>query len=806
MEAKNHNTIITPNFPETIISEIHRIKKFYFFLVAIIQILRSLAYALGLVLIWSLILPENPIASAEVGLVVFIVSLFLCEWQIRMPRISPLLLSLDMKNHTTKTSIYDRKQWKEDSFREQWKAPAQEILSEIRSLERNRLLLQTSSLFLPAVLACFLMAFTNASPLSGFFELKRIFSPKRVYLNVIQGGIGNFPSKPISISPSNPLKIEVAQSNLIEIIYSNKSDKKAPPTIELRAQENQETIYQTFQMSLQQVENRSFYGIQFSIPSNSLLFVPDFIKDKPLAIITVEKLPVPEVTLKPEQPIQQPWPDDKPINVIIDVSSKKPLQNLNLIIKVGSHNFKESIFNIASEEKYKIHVKQSISLSKYLDEDTALVEIRAEAIDRSIPKPMIGYSQALSFETISSYGRYRKTLTSLKKIKEKLDSSVSSSKPNIDKETAPLMEEIAHAADQSPFFDALDRLQISNINKMIKQNIEQADLAKVLQISKVVSEFLEDHEMLDDRERDRDFFVAARGLSRLLEEKEGNPSLNGIAIDKILSFLADREKRWQARINRLVNAEKLTLKNDAIGKKTFSKSLNEIKKSSANPKETKYDSLHLLSQTVSLYRQWIEQLEAQEDLEREQKEKDRKKGIASAKEELQELQKRQLEISTRLHHADTRPKDEMAQDWPVTRMHENTNIEDTKKLEEKLNALAPRSAERLRLAMESMKVTAESGDESNFVKAESLSDLAGRLLHQTSKMTEQEEQQKGKRERRSSGNNYYGQSIVGGDVETEHEYQVDPHYREEVLDEVLKSEYEGDNKAILNNFLKRIIR
>lgn len=806
METKDHNANPTLSFPEIIISKIHRIKKFYFYLISTVQIIRSLAYGFGLMLIWSLILPEKPLAGAEIGLVAFIVSLTLCEWRIKMPKISPLLLSLDMKNPNTKTSIYDRKQWKEETFQQHWKSPAQEILSEIRSLERNRLLIQISSLVYPAIAACCLIFFTNASPLNGFFELKKLFSPKRVYLNVIQGGIGNAPNKPTSISSSNPLNIELAQTNLIEVNYTNKNENKAPPTIELRSQDNQENILQTFQMSLQQVENRSYYGIQFSAPSNSLLFVPDFTKDKALAIITVEKLPVPEVTLKPEQPIQQPWPDDKPINVVIDVTSKKPLQNLNLAIKVGNHNFKESIFTIASEEKYKIHVKQSISLSKYLDEDSALVEIRAEAIDRSIPKPMVGYSQALSFQTISSYGRYRKTLATLKKIKEKLDTSVSNSRPNIEKEAASTMEEVVREADQIPFFDALDRLQLNNISKMIKQNIEQGDLAKLLQLSKVVGEFLEDHEMLDDRERDRDFFVAARGLSRLLEEKENNPELNQIASEKILSFLADREKRWQARVNRLLNIEKLTLKKEALDKKIFSKSINDIKKASTNANDTKYDSLHLLAQTVSTYRQWIEQLEAQEDAEREQKEKDRKKGIASAKEELQQLQKRQLEISTRLHHADTRPKDEMAQDWPVTRMHENTNIEDTKKLESKLNALAPRSAERLRLAMESMKLTAESGETSDFIKAESLSDLAGRLLHQTAKMTEQEEQQKGKRERRSSGNNYYGQTIVGGDVETEHEYHVDPHYREEVLDEVLKSEYEGDNKAILNNFLKRVIR
>jgi hypothetical protein len=309
--------------------------------------------------------------------------------------------------------------------------------------------------------------------------------------------------------------------------------------------------------------------------------------------------------------------------------------------------------------------------------------------------------------------------------------------------------------------------------------------------------------MLDDRERDRDFFVAARGLSHLLELD--SPSTR-LAEEKMLDFLFEREKRWKIRVGKLVHPEKLKLLKDVVINHRFTKELNKIIQNTlSESQEEKKRSIRILSENVPYFRQWIEELEFVEDKEREEREKERQSGLASIREELKQLQKQQLEVSKHLHSSDTRSKDDLNQEWPIARMHQNSNIQDAGKLEQKLNALTPRSAERLSAAIESMKLAVQNGENSEFSQAESFADLASRLLHQASKMTE-EDRQKSRSAYRNKSGQYYGQSIVGGDVEIDHEYRVDPRYREDVLDEVLKSEYQGDNRTILNNFLKRIIR
>ena len=328
----------------------------------------------------------------------------------------------------------------------------------------------------------------------------------------------------------------------------------------------------------------------------------------------------------------------------------------------------------------------------------------------------------------------------------------------------------------------------------------------VYQLDTGTGRFLEEHEMLDDRERDRDFFVGARGLSRLLENSESSHAIIKLAGEKMLSFLTDRERRWKLRVARLNHPEALKLAKKVLNEHPFAKAISKTLQESTTQKNQNRNSLQTLSEAVSSYRQWIDELEAQEDKDRENLEKQRQKSLVSARDELQELQRRQLEVSKQMHRADSRTQDELAKDWTIARMHENTNISAAGKLEEKLNALTPHSAERLSAAVEAMKLTLENGNEADYVHAETFADLAGRLLHQASKMTQEEEQQKTRRDHRNSGDNYYGQAIIGGDIETEHEYHVDPRYREEVLDEVIKSDYQGDNRTLLNNFLKRIIR
>ncbi len=107
-----------------------------------------------------------------------------------------------------------------------------------------------------------------------------------------------------------------------------------------------------------------------------------------------------------------------------------------------------------------------------------------------------------------------------------------------------------------------------------------------------------------------------------------------------------------------------------------------------------------------------------------------------------------------------------------------------------------------------MKSTVSFGNDKKFVLAESNSDMAARLLRQAESATKQSQNKRRSRgrRRRVTGDNYYGQPVVGGDIEIQREYQVDRRFREDILDEVLNSGEDVENRVLLDNYLRRVIR
>ena len=81
------------------------------------------------------------------------------------------------------------------------------------------------------------------------------------------------------------------------------------------------------------------------------------------------------------------------------------------------------------------------------------------------------------------------------------------------------MEESIKMSYRSPFFDGLDRHDLSAIDSSLKDLKTGVTTDKLLAASEGLNSFLFEHETIDDRERDRDFFVAARSLSRQLSPK-----------------------------------------------------------------------------------------------------------------------------------------------------------------------------------------------------------------------------------------------------------------------------------------------
>jgi hypothetical protein len=193
---------------------------------------------------------------------------------------------------------------------------------------------------------------------------------------------------------------------------------------------------------------------------------------------------------------------------------------------------------------------------------------------------------------------------------------------------------------------------------------------------------------------------------------------------------------------------------------------------------------------------------------REEEERQRQEGLASARDTLRELQRRQGEVSGELDRSGERPKGELETQWPVTRMKENTNARDAHKLEGQMRSLSPNAAARMQGAVKAMAEVVSAGEAGDYQTAETAADMAGRLLRQAESSAQQSQQKRRTRglRRRVTGDNYYGQSVVGGDIETKREYQVDRRYREDILDEVQNADYDEDSRVLLENYLRAVIR
>lgn len=554
------------------------------------------------------------------------------------------------------------------------------------------------------------------------------------------------------------------------------------------------------------------HQITFAVSESVELFIPTLSANRPLARLIVRQLPIPKVSLTPVDALHDPWPDDQPLNLKIRVSAEHSLQLVRLLIKSGSRVAKELVANVMTEDRNTLTTEYRLHLEPYVESDLAQVEIVAEAVDRSLPTPLIGQSRPLRINTASAYGRYKVALETLRKLKTLLDETISQKSPELSKEAIDLANQSEEQSDRSPFFDGLDRVQIHRFRRATEDLSQQNDFGQILDLSQSINDFLFEHEILDDRERDRDFFVATRSLSRILEQTASKRpmSLQNMT-SRLHQFLDDRHKRWQKRVERLAAENTPPNWQTIHQEKPFHKAIEKIllldANSSRNPK-LRSEQMTILSKTVSDYRAWIEALEAHEDKSREQQERQRQEGLASARNALRELQQRQGEVSAELDRADQKTPAQMSEQWISTKLKQASNVRDTKQLEGQMRALAPSAGARIEAAIKAMEATLDSGNQGNYAQSESNSDLAGRLLRQAERSASQSQQRRQSRgrRRRVTGDNYYGQSVVGDDIEINRNYEVERRYREDILDEIQDANLDEDQRALLENYLRQIVR
>ena len=711
--------------------------------------------------------------------------------------------------------------------------PADVILRRRLSADLDAIMRQRRArLALPVVFATLLLAVDPPSPSRGFAQLLSGLSVWRPHaaITILKGDPENPDAsatpRVVSIYRYRAPEIELLEGNLVEIAVR----EAGSPVMELR------DTAQNFVMTAN--SDGSASTITLTVSRSTAVYLNNDGRSMRLARIKVLTLPVPKVSLSSPSyaaggsrgdstaPFADAWFDDKPLPLRIGVRAEAPVATVKLLIRSGKQESVENVLNVLSDDRRSIDTDYSVTLEPYIDSDQAEVTLVAVATDRAVPKPLTGASEPFRVQVLSSYGRYRRTLETLKQLKSSLDDaaqagkiSASRSRGDMDKETKQELQRLMGLAMQqsveSPYFDALDRSDLASFQSKVNTGTNDAEGAHLLDLSAELGEFLFQHESIDQRERDRDFFVAMRTLSRVLQVPgPGREASAARILPRLSQFLDERHKFWAARVERLGKDMAPPQWPGVRDQKPFHRAVREMHQSVLDDhveatRETRgKEALARIARSVAKYRSWIEELEAKEDEVRKRREAERQRGLASAENELRELQRRQGEISGGLDRAQQKSASEMEGKWPGLRSSQNSNLKGTKGLEGKIRAFAPGAEGRLKAAVEAMEQTLANGNTGNFGAAESNSDMAGRLLRQAEQAAQRSRdsgQDRGRR-RRVNGDNYYGQAITGGDVEIKREYEVDRRYREDILDEVSRSRADDDDKALLDRYTREIVR
>lgn len=762
------------------------------------QLARSLLIGFTILYIIAPYIDSLTILAGIFGTCVAI-SLYFSDWKVFAINERSLLLALDMASEGSEHSVYDRDAWTLPSFKHEWGKLVETQRHLIVQNELQRTLKELARLTAAALAFLLCSHFSKTSLISLVDSAVTVVIHRDVQLTIKKGLRTPQAQSNYVLDGKSIPTIHLARSNVLEISMATDSLEKVVVDLIL---EGESTRGQSFLLKpdIKFAKNK-LQKLTFSVPHSSALQIQSRFAEQDIAVFKVHLPAVPTVTLKPLATIHEPWQDQRELPLLIDITSQKPLDRVNLLLMVDSKLHKETIHTVASDDLRQIHTQHSVLMSKYLESDFATVQIVAEAIDRDHPRPNIGLSNPIKFEVISGYGVYRRILEKLKLVRDELDLSKSKQTPKVSQEALNTLEEAVAQTRKTPYFDTRDRLDFHSLLDSAAQLDKTHKMADLYETHWLLSQLLLEHELINARERDRDFFVAVRGLSRMIEKGSTDMGNMKEAEKRLLSFLKERQRHWATRVDSLPNKDSLKLWPHVQTKpfqSTIRKVIQEAKDSSK--------SFETLSKSVSDYRSWIQELETAEDREYQRQISETQKSLQNARNVLRELQERQLKVSSHLDRAEKRDKDSLRHEWPVARLHQNSNITDSKKLEQSLKSLSPRAAARISAALEAMQNTLTKGNAEEFVRAESQSDLAGRLLRLAESASYQHRRSQSRRRRKLSGDRYFGRSLMGGEVNLEREYEVNPRYREEILEDIFDSGYEGRERMILNNYLRQILR
>ena len=807
-DDKHDPAILNMGFSTTL-KKMNTIKSRAHGLYVLLSILRAAAIAGIVTALWNDVAPANPSLHILTGLVTFAAIVRFSSLG-RTHNISPsaMLVALDIQHPTTVTSPFAAAasaamspEWVPRLLREERK---------LRAWEGRRLTTLAGSLLVPALAAILLIYKAPLNLSSAINDAKNVIIALNggVTLDVMDGAAPSKVKDPATattytLSSSSVTVIDLIPSNMLRINLVRVSSSQSPPIIMLQGAQGSAPLTIQMTSTNPSVQSGNIWTAEFSASEISDLIIPD-ISAKPLAHLNVIDLPIPKVQLSIQSQNTDPWPDHVLLPLAIHVSSVHPLDKIYLKITAKGKTTQESVLNI-SGILTEVSTTYNLNLQPWMEEDFMEFDIVAEALDRADPLPLTGQSPPIHMKVASAYGRYKNSLATLKQVKTMIDDSRSSSRPlPLPAAAVTSMAKAMVQSQDTPFFDGLDRAELERLQLAIIEASKNSTATKSQDISDDLGSFLVEHETLDARERDRDFFIAIRALSRSLEKPAPERTVESHYLAKrMLLYLDDRHGGWAARVARLGAGEAPAGWNKVSSTKPFHKYIRAADRDAANnPKKSQGD----LSLLAAEYRTWIEALEAKEDQARAKLEQERQQGLANARNDLRELQQRQDQISTDMDRANNHSKEDMVQKWSVSRGKELSNIKQAKGLLNNLRAMSPLAGERLEAAIQAMDVTMAQAEQGQWVDAEGASDLAGRLLRDSDKAANKSQKSRDRgRRRKVGGDDYHGTSI-GGQVEIKSGYRVDPRYREEILQDVESELSTGENKLILDGWLRQVVR
>lgn len=800
------------------LSEINVIKRRAHIGYVTLSLVRAVFMSAVVSSLWLIVDPLHPFTGFILGGLALALLASFTSWKKKHQVLSDdFLIYLDMNHPGSQLSPFEAARSDDFLIQPDWQPKISREVKRVNAIETRRLSVMASSLAIP-ILVSFLLWFKAPPSMSQIGEEVRdmlsIFSGGTT-LEILNGSLTKVEQEPPIVLTTDRQVIKLLPQNMVRLkISSSKANNNAlTPSVELRAlpsEGKQKTDPQTFQMNIDYGQDGHATGwvLEFTSSEKSELVIPS-LSDKPLAFLDVQSLPVPEVQLSIAVSPQEQWPDNIPVPFEINVQSHNPLHRIQLVIKGKSRNKIENVTTVVGDTTKNVHTEYKLNLEPYMEEDVVEFEVTAQAIDRAQPEPLTGTSTPILIKAASAYGRYRMTLQTLGKLKSMIDASVGEAKGKLDREAYELAMTAATQSESSPFFDMVDRVELSRIVAGLnetKQLDPKAAVSKLLDLNASLASFLFEHEALDDRERDRDFFIAVRTYSRVLEKPVAErPVTAASVVERIRKYLDQRHERWVRRVERLDNGTKPHLWPKVRDEKPFHAGIREAlvddQKGQAGPSQA------TLARVTNLYKSWIEELEAKEDEAKQRREQERQQGLANARNELREIQQRQDQVSAALDRASERSEEDLSTQWQSNRGHELTNSRQSSALLAQLRALSSTAGERLEAAIAEMDHTTLLANKGDYVNAESAADLAGRLLRDAEQSAARSQQKRDRgRRKRTSGDDYHGNAVVGGDVEIKSEYNVDPRYREEILKDIQSTGDDAADRTLLDNYLRQILR